>query len=251
MGVLTDQMEALANGILATTRERAVATARVRESTARILGQARARLSEIRVSRREMSQNLARDLSEAAGTMAARVGALLGEFHEAHAQRTSELGTFLARHKEARTGELQDLFEELGRAREEIRGLVTQIHIGMSDFVRAARAARGEAAEELRGRTHDRLVTLAQDTLGYLTRCKHAHRDMAERLHGMLSQSHQATRDEVGALLAGFRAARQRIADDLRAAARLWADFASGKAGTAQKPPPGTGFIKRGKPHKT
>ena len=253
MGVMTEQMEALTNGLLTAAQGRAAAIAGVREDTVRILGQARTRLQEIGGARREMSENLVRDLREAAGALTAKVGALLGQFDAAHGQRACDLNAFLARHKEARTGELHTLFEDLGQAREEmarefatnIQGLVARIRTGMESFLGEAHTARAESAEALHGRTaealgavQDRVATLVTETMGYLDRCERAHKAMSERLHGMLSGSHQATHEQVTALLNGFRAARQRIAEDLQAAAQLWDRLALFRAGAEASPRP-------------
>jgi len=246
MGVLTEQMEALTNGLLTAARGRATAIAGVRQDTVRLLGQARARLQEVGSARRAAGGDLVRQLREVAGALTAKVGALLGQFDAAHGQRACDLNAFLARHKEARTGELHALFEDLGRAREEmareftveIQGLVKRIQSGMDEFLGDARAARAESAEALRDRTaqalsavQGRVAALVNETMGYLDRCERAHQAMSERLHGMLSGSHQATHEQVTALLSGFRAARQRIAEDLQAAAQLWDRIALVRAG--------------------
>ncbi|HUT37476.1 MAG TPA: hypothetical protein VNE39_28610 [Planctomycetota bacterium] len=259
MGVMTEQMEALTNGLLTAARGRAAAIAGVREDTVRLLGQARTRRQEVGAKRRAAGEDLTRELREAAGTLTAKVGALLGEFDAAQGQRASDLNAFLARHKEARAGELYTLFEDLGRAREEmarefaveIQGLVKHIQSGMAEFLGDARADRAESAEALHDRTaqalaavHGRVATLVNETMGYLGRCERAHQTMSERLHGMLSGNHQATHEQVTALLSGFRQARQRIAEDLRAAAQLWdrlaqARFGAGWEGEAPAEPPG------------
>ncbi len=246
MGVMTEQMEALTNGLLTAARGRAAAIAGVREDTVRFLGQARTRLQEAGAARRAAGGDLVRQLRETAGTLVAKVGALLGAFDAAQGQRASDLSAFLARHKDARAGELSTLFADLSKAREEmarefaadVQGLVARIRTGMESFLGEARAARAESAEALHGRTaqalgavQDRVATLVKETMGYLGRCERAHQAMSERLHGMLSDNHQATSSHVTTLLNGFREARQRIAGDLKAAAQLWDQIALFRAG--------------------
>ncbi len=251
MGVMTEQMEALTNGLLTAARGRAAAIAGVRSDTVRFLGQARTRLQEAGAARRAAGEKLVGELREAAGALAAKVGALLGEFDAAQGKRASDLNGFLASHKEARTGELHTLFEDLSRAREEmareftieIRGLVSRIQSGMAEFLGEARTTRAGSAEALRDRTgqalaavHGRVGSLVRETTDYLDRCERAHEAMSERLHGMLSGNHQATRGQVTALLNGFREARQHIADDLKAAAQLWDTIAQFRTGAQAAP---------------
>jgi hypothetical protein len=248
MGVLTEQMEALTNGLMSAARSRAAAVAGVRHDTVRLLGQARTRLQEVGAARRAAGDRLTGELREAAGALAAKVGALLGDFDAAQGQRASDVNTFLARHKEARTGELNTLFGDLARAREEmardfaveIRGLVSRIQAGMEQFLGDARANRADSAEALRGRTahalgavHGRVAALLKETMDYLGRCERAHKAMSDRLHGMLSGNHKATHEQVSALLGGFRQARMNIAEDLRAAAELWDRVANCRLRTA------------------
>ncbi|MBM4035557.1 MAG: hypothetical protein FJ291_27765 [Planctomycetes bacterium] len=240
MGVMTEQMEALTNGILTAARGRAAAIAGVRSDTVRFLGQARTRLQEVGAARRATGEKFVCDLRQ-------MVGALLSGFDLAQGERASDLNAFLARHKEARAGELRTLFEELDRGRTAIREFVHRIHADVEKFLGGIRAARAESAQAMRSALRDRVAAIVKETTDYLGRCEQAYCDMSERLHAMLAQSRELTVEQVTALLNGFREARQRIAEELKAAAQVWESFTefragapgAGGCGTAGSPSPG------------
>lgn len=253
MGVIAEQMEALASNILAASRERSTAIAQVRETTASILADARASLDRICRSRRELSESLERELGDAMSRLGAQVAELLGEFDQARAQRTDELNSLLKDQGGERSRQIAALLDDLGRSRVEFAAQLAEglgafadrVHAGTSQFLDEARLSRGETSQAAQERVFQalsglrgRVRALAEQADDFLQRCRQTHGDMARQLHESLSLGTEARREAVGALLEGFRATQQQLADDLRAAGRRWQEFARARGGVARPPEP-------------
>ena len=248
MGALADQMGALVDGILASSRERSAAIAEARASTARILSEARALLAGISEGRREMGEKLDQELRGAASELTAKVAELLCDLDRAHAQQTADMAQFLAGSRGERSGDLEALMAAAGQTRAEVIREVTHglwkfanhVHAETTRFLSDARAARTDEAQATQHRVVEalsalrtRVAALANESAGFLGRCEEERGTMGLRLRESLSLTTETRREKLGSLLGGFRDSQQKLADDLRASTGAWRKVAQARADVA------------------